>query len=184
MIDAVLVSEVADKEALTKQEGQILRYLMDNSFRPVKCSELAQHLHYNNPEGGPLWAEQIMKVQICNIRKKLKPCYYIWTHWGFGYRLMQTSTEDVMPTAQYVVTDGNGTNRGSVKIEKPTNKDDAVSWAKQFFSTMDINFDDWVLFNYRINSQKVYLDFRQPRYEFRAEVIVVPYDIGTLGSKD
>jgi hypothetical protein len=180
MIDAVLISEVAYKKVLTEQQGQILRHLIDYSFRPIQCGELVQTIYGNDPEGGPLFASEQMKVQICNIRKKLKPYYYIKARWGFGYQLMQASVEDAMPRAQYVITNENGTNRGSVRIEEPKDKTKVVSWAKNFFDAIDGDYDRWVLFNSRMNSQKVYLDLRQPRYEFKAEVIIVPHDTGVF----
>jgi len=87
-----------------------------------------------------------------------------------------------MPRAQYVITDENGTNRGSVRIEEPMDKTKVASWAKNFFDEIDGDYDKWMLFNSRMNSQKIYLDLRQPRYEFKAEIIIVPHDIGAFNS--
>ena len=71
----------------TRRRGRrILRHLIDSSHL-VTFEELIDLIWGHQEDGGPLTAENGLKVEISQIRKNLKPGVRIKSYFGRGYRL-------------------------------------------------------------------------------------------------
>jgi len=56
---------------------QVLRHLMDNFGRHVTNDELIHVLYGHDDEGGPLTAENIIRLHVTHLRKRLRPGWSI-----------------------------------------------------------------------------------------------------------
>ena len=77
------------KPRLSPQQARIFDFLSSRRDH-VSKKELVHFLHRDDPNGGPLFAEEIIRTQIMKIRKKIKKAkapFTIDTWWGVGYRL-------------------------------------------------------------------------------------------------
>lgn len=77
-----------------------------------------------------------------------------------------------MPRVQYIITDGNGTNRGSVSMRIPKRVAMITEWLKQASKAIKYDFSEWQTFKSYASTDVVYYDLRNPRYEFRATLVI------------
>jgi DNA-binding response OmpR family regulator len=70
---------------LSEHERAIYLVLLWHLGRPVALSTLLDVIYGNDPSGGPACAEDVIRVQVCHLRRKL--VLRIETRRGF-YRLL------------------------------------------------------------------------------------------------
>lgn len=77
-----------------------------------------------------------------------------------------------MPRVQYVISDASGVSRGIVDMCAPNYMSLLTEWLKQASEALRYDFSDWHTFNSYTSRDVVYYDLRQPRYEFRATLVI------------
>ncbi len=75
------------EDRLSPQQVAIFAALRRNLGQWVGMSRLADAVWADDPNGGPLYAAGVLKVQIHHMRRRLSDTpYLIDSKWGLGYR--------------------------------------------------------------------------------------------------
>lgn len=81
-----------DIRAFTRTERRIIQALANSGNRHLSKNDLVQHVYFDDPNGGPDWAEQSIAVRMVSLRRKLeKMGWTIETRWGVGYQLQKSA---------------------------------------------------------------------------------------------
>ena len=81
---AVLISDVVMLRWSSSKLRRVMRELMIGW--PRTSAQLAAAIYYDDPDGGPLTASNVIRTYILRLRRQLKPGWVIATH-GHRYQL-------------------------------------------------------------------------------------------------
>lgn len=89
---------MGNRRALTKSQAEILAAMLKRFAHVTRYTAIEALLWGNDIDGGPATARDVIKVQMCHIRRKMRGWpFKILCHQGEGYSLCRAET---------VVTDG------------------------------------------------------------------------------
>lgn len=77
-------SSVPSSDRITRSQRIILDTLQQHAGRWVPIDALVDALYGDDPDGGPLQADNVVRANIGYLRRKTSPGR-IWTRHGFGY---------------------------------------------------------------------------------------------------
>ncbi len=75
---------------LSRLECSIVEVLANAGHRAIPSGHIADVIYADRPDGGPLNAAHVIKVHVCNIRRKIEPAGWTIRHKRcHGYRLQR-----------------------------------------------------------------------------------------------
>lgn len=81
-----------DIRAYTRLERRIIEALIQSGERHLSKRELVEQIYFDDPNGGPDWAESSISVRMVELRRKLaKNGWTIETRHGVGYQLRKAA---------------------------------------------------------------------------------------------
>jgi DNA-binding response OmpR family regulator len=92
-VDRVDPKDIADHVDASPAERRVLDYLVQSFGHRVPTVSLTEHLYADNPDGGPLTADRIVRHHTWRLRERLKP--YGLTIRGRGGRTLGGGTTEL-----------------------------------------------------------------------------------------